>query len=476
MSELSRPVSILVAALGGEGGGVLAEWLMAAAARAGYVAQSTSIPGVAQRTGATTYYVEIHPVPRAALGSRMPVLGLLPVPGRVDLVVASELLEAARTVQAGMTSPERTLLVTSTSRTLTTAEKIPLGDGRFDPGRLLDVARKHSRDVVAFDMSALARDAGTVVSAVMFGAVAASGALPFGRDVCAAAIEGTDRGAEASRAGFRAACAAMDRRGAPSSEVAPTPAVPIPDFVRTAFPAVAQPTVALGHARVAEFQDAAYGQRYLERVGRILAAERAADPEGERGRAITCEAARYLALWMAFDDVVRVADLKCRASRFARVRRELAARPGDVVRLFDFFRPGLPEFAGLLPPSLAARLAAWDRRRQARGKPPIGWSLRIRTDAIGGFLALRALAGLRGWRRRGARFAEEQRGIERWLDAIVAAAAVDWTLAHEIALAARIVKGYGATLERGKENLHHILAHLAAGGDGRSAALRAQAV
>jgi len=474
MTPSSRPVSILIAALGGEGGGVLTEWLMAAAARAGYAAQSTSIPGVAQRTGATTYYVEIHPVPRAALGERAPVLGLLPVPGRIDLVVASELLEATRTVQAGMTSPERTLLVTSTARTLTTAEKIPLGDGRYDSSRLLDVARTHSRDVVAFDMSALARDAGTVVSAVMFGAVAASGVLPFGRDACEAAIEGTDRAAAASRAGFRAACAAMDRRGV-STEAAPAAAVPVPDFVRTGFPPAVHETVALGFARVTEFQDAAYGQLYLERVGRVLAAERDADRRRERGHALTRETARYLALWMAFDDVVRVADLKCRRSRFARVRREVAAGPDDVVRIFDFFKPGTPEFAGLLPPSLAARLLAWDRRRQARGKPPFAWALRIRTDAIGGFLALRTLASLHGWRRRGARFIDEQRGIERWLDAIVGAAAVDWALAHEIALAARIVKGYGATLERGKENLHHILAHLATE-DGRSATLRAQAI
>ena len=105
MNVNQRPVTILIAALGGEGGGVLTEWLMAAAVRAGYPAQSTSIPGVAQRTGATTYYVEIHPTPIAALDGRRPVLGLVPVPGCVDLVVASELLEAVRTVQAGMTSP-----------------------------------------------------------------------------------------------------------------------------------------------------------------------------------------------------------------------------------------------------------------------------------------------------------------------------------------------------------------------------------
>src|SRR4030095_9499954 len=106
------------------------------ARQAGYPAQSTSIPGVAQRTGATTYYVEVYPEPLAALAGRAPIFSLLPVPGCVDLVVASELLEAVRTIQAGMVSAERTMLVTSTSRTLTTAEKVALGDGRFDPNLL----------------------------------------------------------------------------------------------------------------------------------------------------------------------------------------------------------------------------------------------------------------------------------------------------------------------------------------------------
>src|SRR5262249_32902831 len=58
----TRPISILIAALGGEGGGVLTDWIVAAAAELGFPVQSTSIPGVAQRTGATTYYIEIVPV------------------------------------------------------------------------------------------------------------------------------------------------------------------------------------------------------------------------------------------------------------------------------------------------------------------------------------------------------------------------------------------------------------------------------
>ncbi len=370
MTGMNRPISILIAALGGEGGGVLTEWLVTAATRAGYAAQSTSIPGVAQRTGATTYYIEIHPVPVAELGERRPVLSLLPVPGRIDLVVASELLEAARVVQSGMTTRDRTLLVASTSRTLTTAEKMSLGDGRFDSGKLLEVIRQHNRDVVAFDLAAAARETGTVVSAVMYGAIAASGVLPFSREACASVIEGSGRAAAASRAGFARACATMDAN-VPTGKSPPATVSAKVDAVAAAFPAATREMVALGRERVLSFQDGDYANLYVDRLQRVLASERVADPAGAHGFALTRETARYLALWMAFDDVVRVADLKCRASRFARVRHEVAAGADEIVRIVDYLKPGLPEFATLLPPRLASRLARWDRRRQARGKRPL---------------------------------------------------------------------------------------------------------
>src|SRR4030088_2435262 len=91
MSLPERPLCILIAALGGEGGGVMADWLIEAAAHCGFPAQSTSIPGVAQRTGATTYYLEIFPATAEQLNGKQPVFSLTPSPGNVDVMVASEL-------------------------------------------------------------------------------------------------------------------------------------------------------------------------------------------------------------------------------------------------------------------------------------------------------------------------------------------------------------------------------------------------
>jgi len=80
--------------------------------------------------------------------------------------------------------------------------------------------------------------------------------------------------------------------------------------VAQAFPSVLHELIALGHARLVEYQGAAYARLYIERLQRVLQAERTSDPQGTRGWAVTREMARWLALWMAFDDIIRVADLK----------------------------------------------------------------------------------------------------------------------------------------------------------------------
>src|SRR5918999_4210623 len=174
MSPPERPITILIAALGGEGGGVMADWLMEAATSAGYPAQATSIPGVAQRTGATTYYPEVYPVKKEALAGKDPVLSLTPSPGNVDVMVASELVEAGRAMLNGFVSPERTTLIASTHRIYATIEKMQMADGRFDSDRVHEAAKVLSKNPVLFDMRKLAQESGTVINAVLFGAMAGS--------------------------------------------------------------------------------------------------------------------------------------------------------------------------------------------------------------------------------------------------------------------------------------------------------------
>ena len=133
----SRPLTVLIAALGGEGGGVLTDWIVAAAESQNFPVQSTSIPGVAQRTGATTYHIELVPSALAEQSEkRRPILALAPGVGDVDLVVASELMEAGRAIAGGFVTPDRTTTIASTSRSYLVVEKMAMGDGRYDQQRL----------------------------------------------------------------------------------------------------------------------------------------------------------------------------------------------------------------------------------------------------------------------------------------------------------------------------------------------------
>jgi indolepyruvate ferredoxin oxidoreductase, beta subunit len=209
-NNASAPLTLLVCALGGEGGGVLAQWLFDVARHCGHPAQATSVPGVAQRTGATTYYLEFAREPsqgtaRAATQTG-PLFGLMPLPGRLDLLVSSELLETTRQIGHGMTSAEQTCVITSTARAFTTQERMVLGDGRVDEASLLPIVRQHALRHHVLDMATMTREAGTVVSAVMLGAVAASGVLPFSRAAYEAVVGGEgstpSASARASLAGF----------------------------------------------------------------------------------------------------------------------------------------------------------------------------------------------------------------------------------------------------------------------------------
>jgi indolepyruvate ferredoxin oxidoreductase beta subunit len=166
-------------------------------------------------------------------------------------------------------------------------------------------------------------------------------------------------------------------------------------------------------------------------------------------------AARGLANWMAYDDVVRVADLRSRPERFAQVRREVGAGAGEPLHIIDYFAPGLEELSALLPPALARPLLGWAERTGRLDRWHLG--LHIRTSSIAGFLMLRFLAGLRRFRRFGHRYRSEQPAIEAWLDTVIEAKAHDLALAAEIAECARLIRGYGQTHRHGRGNFDRIL-------------------
>jgi indolepyruvate ferredoxin oxidoreductase beta subunit len=388
-------------------------------------------------------------------------MSLAATPGHVDVMVASELIEAARAMQNGYVTQDRTTLIASTHRVYATVEKIHAVDGRFDSARVLDAARQLARRSILFDMQRVAQENGTVINAVLFGALAGSGALPLPRAACEQAILRAGKGTEASLRGFTAAfeIAAGERNGGrldvsnhvEEGSSGKSTLTPFLSRIESQFPAVTHEVIRLGVARLIDYQGPAYAGLYLGRVKSILEWD-------EEPYRLVSEAGRHLALWMSYEDVIRVADLKTRPSRFARVRREARAKPNEPVVVIDYLKPGIEEFASILPPPLGWRLIGWAERKGKLNAYSLG--MHIKTSTIHGWLLTRCLAWLKPWRPHTWRFHEEQRLIERWLRAVRAAARRDTALALEIAECARLIKGYGDTLRRGRASLIAILGTL----------------
>lgn len=442
----TRTHNILIAALGGEGGGVLADWILTAATIAGFPIQSTSIPGVAQRTGATTYYLEIFPQKIAELHGAQPVLALVPTPGDVDVVIASELVEAGRVLQNGLVTPGRTTLIASTSRVYAIGERTAMADGRFDSERIMQAARELSKRAILFDMNELARASGSPVNAILFGALIAAQAMPFDRAIAEQAIRQTGKAAESNLAGF---ALGFDRASrAPASEItAPAQPQAGANLVLGDISPEAREIIARGVERLIDYQSQSYSELYLDRIYPIVKIEHDA---GSKDFMLTQETARYLALWMSYEDVIRVADLKTRADRRARIRGEVHAKVSDIVRVADFLKPGLEELCSVMPPALGRALFQFAVKRGWQHRLNVG--MHVRSTNVTGFILLRTLAALRWWRPYSWRFQEEHARMQRWLVAITQAAARDLALATEIAACGQIMKGYGDTHARAVRN------------------------
>jgi indolepyruvate ferredoxin oxidoreductase beta subunit len=523
-----RPIKLTIAALGGQGGGVLANWLIGIAESEGFLAQTTSVPGVAQRTGATIYYLEFFPQAVATAAGRDPVMALMPVSGDVDCVLASELAEAARAIQRGLVTRDRTTLIASSHRSYAISEKSAMGDGAADEKELIELVRSQAKRVVLFDMDAMAESHHSVISSVMLGALGGSGVLPFRKAAFEAAIKKggiavttnlaafedawqcAERGGEAAPGGAGAQSSearaaddgdsnlgppaalslggtlARDTVGTPGEPLDGLPAQarspklqPLLDRVRR-FATPVQKIVLEGVRRAIDYQDPEYAKLYLDRLERIAGLDGAqgvrASVTGYGEWSLTEATARSLALWMTFEDTIRVADLKTRPTRFARVRDEIRADPGQLFGITEFMKPRVTEIAGTLP----LGLGRWLLRSQGASQLLTRWTggKQIRTGTVTGFLMLHILGGLKRWRRGTLRFHEENERIEKWLGRIGGLAATNYALAVELARAQRLVKGYGDTHERGWRNFSFLvdkLDELAPRPDGAAVFARLQA-
>ncbi|WP_288947823.1 indolepyruvate oxidoreductase subunit beta family protein [uncultured Paracoccus sp.] len=453
-------ITLAALAVGGQGGGVLTNWIVEVAEENGWLAQSTSVAGVAQRTGATIYYVEM-----CRDTGRQPVFALSPAPGDVDILMASELVEAGRAVMRGFVTPGRTTLIASTHRIPAVSEKIAPGDGRTDSSAVIKAMGIAADHVVAFDLEALAKESGTVISATLLGALAGSNALPFPRESYEEVIRRSGKTAEASLRGFRRAYDCATGAAPPPQPLAEDkakPALAVPAKLKKPWqalearlhtlPTEVQEMARLGLQKVVDYQDIAYGAEYLDMIKQIDALDHAPFD-------MTIAAAKYCARALCYDDILRVADLKTRSSRFRRIRAEIGTTDAQLLRLTEYFHPRFEEFTTTLPRRLGRWLqnkpgiAAFYTRHFDKGR-------RIRSSSLGGFLALWVVSTLCPWRRSLLRHETEMAHVRDWFTTVLRLARTDRALAAEVLANYRLIKGYSDTHMRGLSKFARVMGSL----------------
>ncbi len=509
-------IKLAILAVGGQGGGVLSDWIVDVAERNGYLAQSTSVAGVAQRTGATIYYIEMCPD-----AGRLPVFALSPSQGDVDILIAAELMEAGRAIMRGFVTPEKTTLIASSHRIAAVSEKIEPGDGRASSAKVRETAELASKRFIALDLEKIAVENGSVISASLFGALAGSGVLPFPRETYEKTILGSGRGVKASLAAFaggyegaRGSLAHLAlpltalpgtsprKDGERNAASAPSPisgdAGKAPALATALFspssrgedggsqmrgsadlsdklpagpdrlvdgwrhliarverlPEEVHDMGLRGLRKIVDFQDEAYGAEYLDRLERAVELDKPV-----HGFAFSIAAAKHLANALCYDDMIRVADLKTRSTRGARVRREVGVKGDAILQTTEYFHPRVEEFCGAMPARIGRyieerpKLAAFIDRRINRGR-------RIRTDSFSGFAMLWLVGGMRRWRRALLRHHVEQAHLDRWYDLALDTATDDYALAVEILNTRRLIKGYSDTHVRAQSKFDRVLSAL----------------
>ena len=333
------------------------------------------------------------------------MLALMPVVGDVDICLAAELMEAGRAVNRGMVTPDKTTLIASDHRVYAISEKQDMADGRLKSEDVRTILKKAAKKLVLFDMDDAVLRSSSVISSVLFGALAGSDAMPFTRQMFEETIKNSGRAVEANLMGF--ALGYQYAKG-DISKPAPVPCAskkissPIMSRIEK-LPEQSQALATYGVHRLVDYQNAKYASLYLDRLEEITNLD------------ILPEVARQLALWMGFDDIIRVADLKTRAERAQNIISEVRAEPSQIWQVEDYFHPRFEEFTDILPAALGRSVLNSSICKKMFA-PLFSKGRIIKTRTICGYLMLRFIASMRFLRLKSLRYHNENKNIIAWFD------------------------------------------------------------
>ncbi|MBT9282057.1 MAG: indolepyruvate oxidoreductase subunit beta family protein [Hydrogenibacillus schlegelii] len=471
-NDKRRIVRMLIGTVGGQGGGVLTNWLVRGLYRSGWFAQSIGVLGLAQRSGTVTYYVE------ARSGLDRPMISVYAAPGDVDILLGQELLELGRILRGGYAAPGCTI-IGNLYRYYATLEKMPAGDGTYPAEKIIEAAKRLSDDVYLVDAAAMVRNLGLpelTSNAYLLGMVVASKKLNLDPEPFRKAIEESrvdvENNIRSFNEGYR-----LVKEGSfpPAIDVRPTTpswkerATELEGRLRRAKDRAAyrerveralasfgerlMPTMVEACYRLLDYQDARYVDEYLARVQAVRDGERRVMPDAEaRGWPVTERYARYLALWMTYEDAPRVAQLKTNPERFKKIKARFGVRKNQKFVVTEYLDPDGPQIYGVLPAGLVTLLIG-KRGERFKWLQNVKFPMRIKTTSVWGYSLLRMMAGFRRWRRLSYRHHQEMALIARWENGIHKALQNWPELAVYAAEAADLVKGYAHVREKALHDL-----------------------
>jgi len=467
MEGKSDLIKIMVPAVGGQGGGVLTEWLVQAFFLENYDVQGISLPGLSQRGGSTVYYLEAHPRPESP--DKQIIFAQFPVPGEVDIIISQEFLELGRALQLGYGS-DRTTIVTSTHRIYSTLEKMPIGSGIYSDENLRKIATAFSSKLIELNALQLAKDNGMddlAVNAILFGALAASGRLPLSKASFISSVEKVGVAVKTNLRGFDVGWSFVSsKKYAESGKKAvvwetfvKTRADRLEEYERevylgkvsrieTEFPSQLREIIAESLYRLIDYQDEVYADTYIDDVKEIYGLD-----ESVKGNLkLTEHFARNLALLMSYEDGIRVAELKIKSERFKRIKEEMRLRDDQVFKVVDYLKPDAEELYGLLPNIVIAPFVRIIEspifKKIWRRKKPITFAQTPTTTSFSGYLRLWMMTKIKFMRPHSYRFKKERALMRKYKESTIYYSGLDYKLGSLIARSGSMVKGYGKVRRR----------------------------
>jgi hypothetical protein len=213
-----------------------------------------------------------------------------------------------------------------------------------------------------------------------------------------------------------------------------------PPFLPAGLPDAAAAAVSDGIHLLMDYQGARYAQLYVDRLQRFVR-------RSNVDAAALCRIAQLLAARMAYEDPIRIAQLRLAELEAGRAIR---GRDGDDLRRFR-----LDELIGVLPQALADSLLTGFEQIGWLGRRPL--KVRFSTRSRLAVRRLRMMAGLRRWRLQSVRYAEERVWAERWLHMIARALDKQPAAASAVIETATMIQGQGDGYRQGLADWHAII-------------------